>query len=242
MTRNLDLEASEYSPAGATYTENDLMLNWYPQRITSRLAPHSSILELGLGHGFTAAHFNVFARRHVILDGSPLVIAQYKQRHPDSTSEIIETFFEQFETAERFDAIVMGFVLEHVDDPVAVLSRFRQFLEPEGSLYVAVPNAKSLNRRLGLELGLIDDIYSLNANDRALGHLRQYCVDSLRAQVEGCGYRIGHVEGIYLKPLPLKVLLGLENPEANMQAMLRVGVDFPELCVAILMQAFPSPG
>jgi SAM-dependent methyltransferase len=238
MTRDLDLEATEYTPAGATYTENELMLHWYPQRITSRLEPNCSILELGLGHGFTAAHFNAFARRHVILDGSPLVISRYKQAHPECSSEIVQTFFEQFDTGERFDAIVMGFVLEHVDDPAAVLARYRNFLKPNGALFIAVPNAKSLNRRLGLEMGLIDDIYALNANDHALGHQRQYCVDSLRAQVESCGYRIAHIEGIYLKPLPLKVLLGLENPEANMQAMLRVGVEFPELCVAILLQAF----
>lgn len=240
MTRDLDLEATEYTPAGATYTENDLMLHWYPPRITSRLDSNASILELGLGHGFTAAHFNAYARRHVILDGSPLVIARYRQAHPECNSDIIETFFERFDTAERFDAIVMGFVLEHVDDPAAVLTRYRKFLKPNGALFVAVPNAKSLNRRLGLEMGLIDDIYALNANDHALGHQRQYCVDSLRAQVERCGYRIEHIEGIYLKPLPLKVLLGLENSEANMQAMLRVGVDFPELCVAILLQAFPA--
>lgn len=240
MRRDLDLEAREYTPTGATYTENDLMLHWYPQRITSRLDPNGSILELGLGHGFTAAHFSAFARRHVVLDGSPLVIARFRQSHPDCSSVIIETFFEQFDTAERFDAIVMGFVLEHVDDPAAVLSHYRRFLKPNGTLFIAVPNAKSLNRRLGFELGMIDDIYALNANDLALGHQRQYCVASLRAQVERCGYRIEHIEGIYLKPLPLKVLLGLDAPAANMQAMLRVGVDFPELCVAVLLQAFPT--
>ena len=56
-------------------------------------------------------------------------------------------------------------------------------------MFVTVPNAKSLNRRLGLELGIIDDIYSLNANDLALGHQRQYCRDTLRQTLRKTGYR-----------------------------------------------------
>ena len=103
-------------------------------------------------------------------------------------------------------------------------------------MYVAVPNAKSMNRRLGLELGLIEDIYSLNANDIALGHVRQYCRDTLTATVRQAGYRITHEEGIYLKPLPLAMLKTMDDFDANLQAMLRVGVDFPDLCVALLME------
>ena len=130
----------------------------------------------------------------------------------------------------------MGFILEHVEDPNLILSHYRRFLKPGGKMYVAVPNAKSMNRRLGLELGLIDDIYSLNANDIALGHVRQYCRDTLTATVRQAGYRITHEEGIYLKPLPLAMLKTMDDFDANLQAMLRVGVDFPDLCVALLME------
>lgn len=234
--------AQEYRPHAPTEIENNLIMNWYPRRIIERSGPVHSLLELGLGHGFTARYFSEASSRHVIVDGASEIIDTFKREQPDFPGTIVLDYFETFDTSERFDVIVMGFVLEHVDDPEFLLRRFRQFLKPGGKLYIAVPNAKSLNRRLGLEMGLIADIYDLNQNDIALGHQRQYCLDTLRAAVSGCGYTITHEEGIYLKPLPLGVLKTMPDLQANLQAMLKVGVDFPELCVALLIEASASHG
>jgi hypothetical protein len=76
----------------------------------------------------------------------------------------------------------------------------------------------------------------LNANDLALGHQRQYCRDTLKEAATRAGYSVSHEEGIYLKPLPLGVLKTLDDFKANLQAMLSVGVDFPDLCVGLLME------
>ena len=235
MKKDLNAVSSEYRPNAATEIENGLILNWYPRRMIVLFGHVGSLLELGLGHGYSARIFADACDRHVVVDGSSVVIEQFRKNTPDFSGEIIEAYFEDYAPQETFDAIVMGFILEHVDDPDFILKRYRSFLKPSGKLYVAVPNAKSLNRRLGLELGLIDDIYGLNANDIALGHQRQYCRDTLRQAVERAGYCITHEEGIYLKPLPLGVLKALDDFEANLQAMLRVGIEFPDLCVGLLM-------
>lgn len=236
-TENLDAVSSEYLPNAATAIENDLILNWYPERIIRRFGSVGSILELGIGHGYTPGLFNAACDRHVIIEGSQLVIDLFREKSPEFTGEVVFSYFEEFDTDERFDAIVMGFVLEHVDDPGMLLARFKKFLKPGGHIYVAVPNAKSMNRRLGVELGKIDDIYSLNANDHALGHKRQYCRDTLKQEIQQYGYEVSLEEGIYLKPLPLGVLKTLPDFKENLDAMLRVGVDFPDLCVALLMEA-----
>jgi len=237
---DLNAVASEYGPNAATEIENDLVLHWYPRRIISRFGYAESLLELGLGHGFTTELFAASCSRHVIVDGASTVIDQFHRRHPQFAGEIVLDYFETFDPGATFDIIVMGFVLEHVDDPEAILRRYRRFLKPNGKMYVAVPNAKSLNRRLGLELGLIDDIYDLNANDHALGHKRQYCRETLRSVLHNTGYRVTHEEGIYLKPLPLSVLKGLSDFRANLQAMCTVGIDFPDLCVGLLMEIIPE--
>ncbi|MCX7271931.1 MAG: class I SAM-dependent methyltransferase, partial [Burkholderiales bacterium] len=65
----------------------------------------------------------------------------------------------------------------------------------------------------------------------------QYCRDTLRAALERAGYRITHEEGIYLKPLPLAVLKTLDNMRANLDAMMQVGIEFPDLCVGLLVEA-----
>ncbi|MGO6967784.1 class I SAM-dependent methyltransferase [Rhizobium leguminosarum] len=236
-TINLDAVTSEYRPNGATAIENDLILNWYPARIIKRFDHCNSLLELGIGHGYTPSIFNAACDRHVIIEGSQVVIDLFDEKNPDFSGEVVFSYFEDFDTEERFDVIVMGFVLEHVEDPGLVLARFRKFLKPGGRLFAAVPNAKSMNRRLGVELGKIDDIYSLNANDLALGHRRQYCRDTFQQELERHGYSVTYQEGIYLKPLPLGVLKTLPDFQENLEAMLRVGIDFPDLCVALLMEA-----
>lgn len=234
---DLDAVSSEYGPNAATAIENDLILKWYPKRIVERFGHCESLLELGIGHGFTAGIFNAACNRHVLIEGSQVVIDQFRASHPNFNADLNFGYFEEFDTEERFDVIVMGFILEHVESPAYLLDRFRKLLKPGGRIYVAVPNAKSMNRRLGIELGMINDIYDLNANDHALGHRRQYCLDTLKQELTQCGYAITHQEGIYLKPLPLSVLKTLPAFEDNLQAMLRIGVEFPELCVGLLIEA-----
>ncbi|MDH5216541.1 MAG: class I SAM-dependent methyltransferase [Gammaproteobacteria bacterium] len=236
---NLDDVTSEYLPNAATAIENDLMLHWYPKRIVARFSHCESLLELGLGHGFTASIFNTACDKQVIVEGSQVVINLFRKNYPDFPATLIPDYFETFDTSERFDVIIMGFILEHVDDPGLLLERYKKILKPDGKIFIAVPNAKSMNRRLGFEMGIIDDIYSLNANDLALGHKRQFCRDTLRKLIADHGYRVVHEEGIYLKPLPLGILKTVPDFEANLQAMLKVGIDFPDLCVGLLMEITP---
>ncbi|MBA4243158.1 MAG: class I SAM-dependent methyltransferase [Pseudomonas sp.] len=229
---------SQYKPGAVTSLENELILNWYPPRILRRLEGKAplSLLELGLGHGYTTALFNRHFQRHVVLEGSSVVIDLFRENYPGLNIELVEGYFEHFVSSEQFDVVMMGFILEHVDDPGLILRRFRDNLRPGGSLYVAVPNAKSLNRRLGLAMGKIADIYELNANDHALGHQRQFCRDTLKALLQAEGYRVTWEEGIYLKPLPLGYMQTMPEFEDNLQAMCEVGVDFPDLCVGLLME------
>lgn len=237
--RNLDDEASEYQEGAKSSFENELVLNWYPKRILERMQPGLDILELGIGHGYTPIWFSEHAKRHVVIDGSQIVIDRFKQNHPEYEGEIVYSYFEDYESKEQFDYIVMGFVLEHVDDPALILRMFRDRIKPGGKLYAAVPNGKSLNRRLGLAMGIIDSLYSLNDNDIAQGHKRQYCVETFAEEIKQADFEITHTEGIYLKPLPLHVLKNIEDADKNFQALLKVGIDFPDLCVGFWIEAKP---
>ncbi|MGT2489668.1 class I SAM-dependent methyltransferase [Cupriavidus basilensis] len=54
------------------------------------------------------------------------MIELFRSNHPDSPARLVEGYFEDFDTDERFDVIVMGFILEHVDDPGLLLARYRR--------------------------------------------------------------------------------------------------------------------
>lgn len=216
--------------------DNDLILRWYPRRITEKMAAGRSLLELGVGHGFTTPHFSRHFDRHVVIEGSGAVIRQFCENNPDCTVEIVESFFEDFETTEQFDCIVMGFVLEHVAVPTEILRRYKKFLAPGGRCFIAAPNAESLHRRIGKEAGLLAEIMELGAGDIALGHRRLYSLETLRDEIESCGYHLLDVEGIFLKPFSTWQLQSLHLAPSILQALCTIGVSYPELSCALLAE------
>lgn len=236
MKNALDEHVVAYEGQNLYDFDNNILLNWYPKRVLALAEGSKSLLELGLGHGFTA---NIFSRsfgRHVILEGSPAVIEHFNKNHPECTAEIVETYFENFETDEKFDVIVMGFILEHVDDPAQIVARFKKFLAPDGKMFLAVPNAEVMNRRLGHLAGLLPDISELSENDHMLGHKRYYTVKSLKDEVTACGYDIICIEGIFLKPFTTRQLVSLDLNTSILEALCHLGVSYPELSCGIFVQ------
>lgn len=221
--------------------DNRLTQEWYPQRV-AKMATGESMLELGLGHGFTTAFFARRFHPYRVIDGSPEMIERFRSRFDLATVDIVESWFERFETEDRYDNIAMGFVLEHVEDPGLVLRRFRRFLNPGGSVFVAVPNSESLHRRFGHAAGLLPDLKELSDVDREFGHRRYFSLATLTALCEDAGYNVVKAEGLFLKPVTTRQLESLELAPAILQGMLHVGIDYPELSNSILVHLKPGPG
>ena len=236
MKNSLDSHVRAYEGELQYDFDNEILLNWYPKRIMNFSKENESVLELGLGHGYTTNIFAKYFDKHIVLEGSPAVIENFKKRYPDCSCSIIETYFESFSSEEKFDVIIMGFILEHVDDPLQILTHFRKFLKPGGRMYVAVPNAEVLNRRLGHYAGLLPDMETISENDYILGHQRYYTVKTLTSDVENAGYEIIRTEGIYLKPVTTSQMISLGFEKKLIDAFCIVGIDYPELSCGILME------
>jgi 2-polyprenyl-3-methyl-5-hydroxy-6-metoxy-1,4-benzoquinol methylase len=237
MANELDQYTAAYDATFAYEFDNNIMLNWYPERIMQAARPDQALLELGIGHGYSTQRFSEFFARHDVIDGSPAVIERFRATFPDCKAVIHEAYFEDFIPETKYDLIVMGFVLEHVEDPSLILRHFRQFLKPGGKCFVAVPNGETLHRRFGRAANLLSDYFALTDADLALGHRRVYSVDTLRAEIEAAGYVLEKTEGIFLKPLTTSQLLSLKLDEKITRAMCEVGVDYPELCAGLLIEA-----
>src|SRR2546425_2819002 len=106
--------------------DNKLMLEWYPHRVVG-MAEGSSLLDLGLGHGYSTEYFAKHFLRYKVIECSGEIIQRFRDRFGISKVDIAQGYFEDFDTDESFDNIGMGFILEHVDDPAAILCRYRQF-------------------------------------------------------------------------------------------------------------------
>lgn len=236
MKNELDEHVIAYEGKTIYDFDNEILLNYYPKRIIELTNGTNSILELGLGHGFTAQVFSKVYKKHCILEGSSAVIDNYRKKFPDCKVEIIQTYFENFESDEKFDVIVLGFILEHVDNPVGILKHFKKFLSPNGRIFIAVPNAESMNRRLGHHAGFLSDMFELSQNDFDLGHKRFYTVDALKNDMQDAGFCVERLEGIYLKPFTTSQIMSLDLDEKVISGLCQLGVEYPELSCGILAE------
>ena len=77
---------------------------------------------------------------------------------------------------------------------------------------------------------------ALGQGDLELGHKRLYSTENLTAEMNRAGFRIERKEGIFLKPLTTAQLQSLHLDAHLIQAMCKVGVDYPELSCALLFE------
>ena len=131
------------------------------------------------------------------VDGSQHKILLAHKLTSASNVEYVISLFEEFHTTESFDAIVMNNVLEHVDEPVSMLRRVNPWLSSQGIAIITVPNAESLHKKVGLQMGVISSLYELTPGDVSKGHQRIYDRDALRRDVEAAGLSASFVGGLF---------------------------------------------
>jgi len=237
MATDLDHHIAAYGSGFGYAFDNNIISAWYPDRVMSSCPREGQLLELGIGRGVTTAAFSQHFSHHVVVDGSVAVISRFRAQFPNCRADVKQSYFETFDTDERFDVIVMGFVLEHVADPVALLKHVRTFLAPGGRLFIAVPNGESLHRRFGHAAGLLPDMMALGKGDLELGHQRVYSVATLNADLTAAGWTTVRREGIFMKPLTTEQVVSLDLSPDIIRGMCIVGIDYPELCCALLFEA-----
>jgi 2-polyprenyl-3-methyl-5-hydroxy-6-metoxy-1,4-benzoquinol methylase len=242
--QNLDALTPAYREQFKFSDENLVMLSWYARRIlrTMSAGPSRKVLSLGIGYQvLPRAIMEALGSgltRYTIVEGSREIIEAFRAETPlPPYTEVVHSLFEEFHPKEKFDAIEMGFVLEHVNDPEAMVLRYSRFLAPGGALFIAVPNAKSLHRRIGYEAGVLDNLYRLSPEDLQLGHQRYFDYESLCKLVLEAGLKIVNVEGILLKPLTTCQLKSLSLPPAVVEGLLKVGAGYPDISNAIFIEA-----
>lgn len=234
---NLDFAAKAYKKEFQYDFDNDIMLKYYPKRISEKLVK-GSFLELGLGHGYTIEEFLKHVHDYTILEGSNAVINNFRTNESELYSKvnIIEIYFENFETNEKYDNIIMGFILEHVENPDLIIKKYKKLLSKNGKIFIAVPNAESLHRQIGFEAGYMSDLKTLSESDLLLGHRRYYDKKELLELAQRHQLKVMSIEGIFLKPLTTSQLQSLKLSKEIINGMLEMGKKYPELSNAILME------
>lgn len=146
----------------------------------------------------------------------------------------INSLFEDFNPNQKYDTIILNHVLEHIEKPVDLLLKIKDWLSPGGLLIVGVPNAKSFHRLVAVKMGLLNSEYDLNERDKELGHYRVYDFKELICHSEIAGYKIVDSGGIFLKFLSNNQIEKFLSEEI-INAYFNLSIDFKENAAEIFL-------
>jgi len=206
----------------------------YCAEVFARFFQGRRCLEMGPAEGVMTRHLARAFPDLTLVEGAEPFCESLRARFPSAT--VVRSLFEDFEPAEPFDTIVLGHVLEHVEDPVEILRRARSWLAPAGVICSAVPNSRSLHRQAAVIMGMLESEDSLNPTDLHHGHRRVYNPESLRADFLAAGLSIRHCGGYWIKPLANAQMEGTWTPEM-IRAFMQLGERYPDIVAEIYVIA-----
>jgi 2-polyprenyl-3-methyl-5-hydroxy-6-metoxy-1,4-benzoquinol methylase len=216
--------ADDVADVGIEELQQELSL----ERIAAAVTGRPRVLEMGFGTGLTTRELRAHGVATEVLEGSPLLAQRARAEHPGIV--VHEDLFETFTPGPVYDGVLALHVLEHVDDPGALLAHVRSWLKPGGRLVAAVPNAESLHRRLAVLMGVQPELNSLSPRDHLVGHQRVYTMDGLRLDAEAAGFTVVDEIGWFLKPVPNAMMLGYD--ESLLRAQFSISDELPARMLA----------
>lgn len=116
---------------------------------------------------------------------------------------IVEGFLEDVAAPLRaggHDFIVVSSLLHEVEQPERLLLALRRHCHEGTVVHINVPNAFSLHRLLAVEMGLIEDQFSLSATQQRMQQHSTFDLTSLSALVEGQGFEVFRKASYFIKP------------------------------------------
>jgi len=202
----------------------------------SKVAPYLSgqILELGPAEGLMTELIVKYGFLPELVEGSETLCANLSRKFPQLT--INHSLFEEYNTDNKFDLIIMGHVLEHVENPEEILRKYSDYLKPDGFIWVAVPNANSIHRQVAVEMGLLGSVYDLNEADRQHGHRRVFDTKLLNDVFLAADLTNEITSGYWLKPLSNAQIEATWTP-TMIDAFARMGSKYPEIAGEIIAVA-----
>ena len=217
-----------------SYTEGvQKQANEFAFNIVKRHVKKGNMLEIGASEGVLSEKLLEFDCPLDLLDGSSFLCERLKEKF-SPRARVFDSLIEDFVPDTTYDNIVMSHVLEHVDDPVAVLLRAREWLSEGGLFFIMVPNAMSLHRQAAVLMELLPSEDTLNETDIKIGHHRVYNPDSFRDCLKASKLNILHHGGYWIKTLPNAVITNLAaDNESMFDAFLRLGEKYPDIAAEI---------
>lgn len=157
-----------------------------------------------------------------------------------SKVKFINSLFETASLPTTYDNIVLTHVLEHIDDPVAVLKRVNdEWLSNTGRLCLVCPNANAPSRQIAVKMGLISHNSAITPAEKEHGHQITYTLDTLERDANAAGLKVIHRSGIFFKALANfqwdRLLITDIISKEYLDGCYDLGHHYPDLCSSIFL-------
>ncbi len=197
------------------------------------LAP-GSILEMGPAEGVMSELLAPLTDDFHLVEGASAFCDSLRKRFPKA--KVFHSLFEDFSPSQKYDNIVLGHVLEHVDDPAAILKVAKTWLSGKGRILAAVPNSRSLHRQAAVIMGLLPFEEGLNEADIHHGHRRVFNPETFRHAFTSAGLRVDVFGGYWMKPVSNSQIESSWTPEM-LSAFMQLGERYPDIAGEIYVIA-----
>jgi 2-polyprenyl-3-methyl-5-hydroxy-6-metoxy-1,4-benzoquinol methylase len=154
--------------------------------------------------------------------------------------KFINSTFETVILTTKYDNIILTHVLEHLDNPIAVMKRVNdEWLSDTGRFFLVCPNANAPSRQIAVKMGLISHNSAVTTAESEHGHRITYTLDTLERDAKAAGLNVIYRSGIFFKALAnfqWDRLLNTDiiSPE-YLEGCYQLGQQYPDLCSSIFL-------
>jgi 2-polyprenyl-3-methyl-5-hydroxy-6-metoxy-1,4-benzoquinol methylase len=246
--QNLSEEDKRLRDVIASYGEGaapfDAAMRTFMMRTLEPYFGEGPCLQVGCAHGEQTGLLLERFNDLTVIEPTSEFLNHTRDKYSERAT-FVQALIEDFETDKQFETIIFSHVLEHVIDPIGVITKLGELLTPTGRLYVVVPNAEAPSRRIAVKMGILSHLEALSADDIAAGHRRVYRQDTLLRDVMGAHLTAIDTGGIMFKPLAnfqFNALMGgdLIN-DAFMEGCYQLGRETPASCASIYVVVGKKP-
>jgi 2-polyprenyl-3-methyl-5-hydroxy-6-metoxy-1,4-benzoquinol methylase len=198
-----------------------------------------NLLELGSFKGDFTKRLLPYFQDITCVEASEEAIEMAK-KEGNSNIKFVHSLFEEAKLAAKYDNIILTHVLEHIDDPVALLKRINdEWLSDGGRLFLVCPNANAPSRQIAVKMGLITHNAAITPAEKEHGHRITYSLDTLERDVKASGLKAVHRSGIFFKALANfqwdKLLETDIISREYLEGCYQLGQIYPDLCSSIFL-------
>lgn len=237
--RDYDAEIQDATDSQYGYRFDFDVMHPYMIRSFEPFFNKGSLLELGSHKGDLTSRFLPYFDDVTCVEGSTLALEEARSRLGDQVT-LVNSSFERVVLPKRYDNIALTHVLEHLDDPVAVLRRVNdEWLATNGRFFLVCPNANAPSRQIAVKMGLIAHNTAVTPSESAHGHRRTYTLDTLERDAVAAGLKVVHRTGIFFKALANfqwdKLLRTDIISKEYLDGCFGLGQQYPDLCASLFL-------